>query len=111
MLKELDRLPCDLAPNGATFLGEADVVLLLDNLPDTQDGEFDFHILECYWERLVLCLPFDHTSAFVEQLVSASCSGEVASFGSWSGFDQVGVLWKVFPNRCRIACRSTVDEA
>ena len=45
-----DCLPCDPALDGATFLGEADIVLFLDNLPDTQDGEFDFHILERHWE-------------------------------------------------------------
>ena len=108
---KLYRLSCDLAPDGAALLSEADVVLPLDNLSDTQYGEFDFHILECDWERLILSLALDQTSALVEQLVSTSCGGEVASFGSWSGFNQVDVLWNMFPNPCRVGCRSTIDEA
>ena len=86
MLIELDRLPCDLGPDGATLLGEADIVLLLDDLPHTHDWEFDFYILECQWEQLVLHMAFDETSALVDQLVSARSGGEVASFRSWGGY-------------------------
>ena len=50
-LKELDRLSCDLAPGGAAFLSEADILLPLDNLSDAQCGKFDLHVLESHWEN------------------------------------------------------------
>ena len=111
MLIELHGLPINLAPDGAILLGEVYIVLLLDDLPDTQDGEFDFHIIECHWERLVLHLAFDQTSAFVEPFVSAGSGGEVVSFRSWGGSDLVDILWNMFPNPCRVDRGPTVDKA
>ena len=87
MLIESDRLSGDLALDGATLLGESDVVLLLDDLPDTQDGQLDFHILECHWEWLVLHLTVDQTSALVDQLLSTSGGSVVALFRGWRGYD------------------------
>ena len=111
MLVLYDRLPCDLIPDGATLLVESDVILFLDDRPDTQNGEFHLHVFECYWERLVLHLAVDHTSALVDQLLSTSGGSIVASFRGCRGHDLISTLWEMPFNPCCVDRGPIVDEA
>ena len=102
MLEESDAATGRLALDGSASVIESDPVALLDQLPDTKDGQFNLHVLESYLEVVAINFAMHSASSAIVNLLSTSGGGKVARLRLACGMHLVLERGKVLGNVCSI---------